>query len=92
MRQAQFCNLATINTLMKEYIAAGDMSAAKGILREMQQAGISPHSAPFRCLLSGAAKLGHLRDVWVTIDEMDRHGLRPDSYVVSMVMQTVRKV
>ena len=38
MQQAQFCNLVTINTLMKEYIAAGDMSAAKGILCEMQQA------------------------------------------------------
>ena len=92
MQQARFCNLVTYNTLMKGHIAAGDMTAAKGILREMEQAGIAPDSACFSCLLSGAAKMGNLMEVWATIDEMDRRGFRPDSYAVSMVMQKVRKV
>ena len=91
MQQARFCNLVTYNTLMKGHIAAGDMTAAKGILREMEQAGISPDSASFSCLLSGAAKMGNLMEVWATIDEMDRRDFRPDSYAVSMVMQKVRR-
>ena len=37
MQQAQFCNLVTINALVKGYIAVGDMSAATGIPHVMQQ-------------------------------------------------------
>ena len=55
MREAQSCNLVTFNTLIKGHNGTGDMSAAKDVFPELEQAAFSPVAMTFSCLLSGAA-------------------------------------
>ena len=57
----------------------------------MKAAAIAPDSVTFSCLLAGALRGGNFKEVWAVIDEMDSFGVPPDAYIVSIMMQAVRK-
>mmetsp|Transcript_66818 Transcript_66818/g.120274 ORF Transcript_66818/g.120274 Transcript_66818/m.120274 type:complete len:1040 (-) Transcript_66818:72-3191(-) len=91
MRQLQLLSLVTYNTLLKGHAARGDFPKAKQLLNEIHQVGLAPDSASFNCLISAAVSASRFDEVWVVFDEMQRKGVLPDHFTISILMKVVRK-
>jgi len=91
MRGSCPLNLITYNTLMKGHCNKGDLKGAWKIFAEMEQAGFSPDSASFNCLISAAVANNDLPEAFSIIKKMDSGGVPLDQYTVSIMMKASRR-
>eukprot|EP00929_Paragymnodinium_shiwhaense_P121936 TRINITY_DN9438_c0_g2_i2.p1 TRINITY_DN9438_c0_g2~~TRINITY_DN9438_c0_g2_i2.p1 ORF type:complete len:839 (+),score=235.45 TRINITY_DN9438_c0_g2_i2:187-2703(+) len=91
MQQSSVPNLVTYNTLAKGYCLRGQLSQARAVLQQIADAGLTPDSASFNCLVNAAISAGDVRLAWDMIDEMERRGVKIDCYTVSIMMTAAKK-
>jgi len=91
MQQKKLQNLITYNTLMKGYAMKGDLTRARRLLQDMQEAGLKPNSASFNCLISAAVTGGDYQQAWTIFESMRKCGVEADSFTVCILLKIVRK-
>jgi len=91
MRAISKIDVVTYNTLLKGYCTHGDLSAAKGVLSEMESLGMPPNDVSFNCLINAAVSRGMWQEAWNTVDMMERSGVQVDQYTVSIMMKALKR-
>mmetsp|Transcript_1802 Transcript_1802/g.4390 ORF Transcript_1802/g.4390 Transcript_1802/m.4390 type:complete len:1064 (-) Transcript_1802:12-3203(-) len=86
-----FANIVTYNTLIKGYVAKGELARARHVFREMEAAGMQPDSASYNCLMGFMATAGSLAQALEVVAEMDLKGVPVDCYTVSIMMKVAKK-
>lgn len=94
MRRAGSSDIITYNTLLKGHCQAGDLCSAKKLLEEMREAGQKPNDVSYNCLVNAAVNLktGDLREAWAIVDMMEKDGISPDHYTLSIIMKALKRV
>mmetsp|Transcript_51436 Transcript_51436/g.110068 ORF Transcript_51436/g.110068 Transcript_51436/m.110068 type:complete len:1039 (-) Transcript_51436:95-3211(-) len=85
-------DIITFNTLLKGYCAIGDANGTKGILREIERAGLRPNQISYNCMINAAVSSGNMRTAWDTIATMESSGTSVDHYTVSIMLKALKKV
>lgn len=84
-------NIATFSSLLKGCHTSGDLRKAKEILREMAAVGIKPNEQTYNTFINDAVTKGDFQVVWEIVDMRKQAGVPVDSYLVSILMKTLRQ-
>mmetsp|Transcript_74709 Transcript_74709/g.117794 ORF Transcript_74709/g.117794 Transcript_74709/m.117794 type:complete len:890 (+) Transcript_74709:66-2735(+) len=89
-QQAKANNVAdviTFNTMMKGYIASGQEDAAKEVLDELSQTGLSATRTSFHGLLNARVNAKDFHGAWKLVSDMQRAGISPNAVTCSILLK-----
>lgn len=84
-------DIIAYNTFLKGYCNSGDIQSAKGLLQEMEAAGVAPNDVSYNCLINAAVSSGNFTEAWFTIERMQACGFPVDNYTVSILMKALKR-
>lgn len=90
-RNAAGPNVATFSSLLKGCHASGDLRKAKEILKEMAAIGLKPNEQTYNTFINLAVTKGDFQVVWDIVEMRKQAGVPVDSYLVSILMKTLRQ-
>merc|ERR1719463_157662 len=80
-------DVISINTMMKGYIAAGQESAAKQLLSEMPQKGLSATRTSYHGLLNARVNARDFIAAWKLVSQMQAAGISPNAVTCSILLK-----
>jgi pentatricopeptide repeat protein len=86
-KQERLADIVSYNTVMKGYIARGNVSAAKCLLTEISSNGLSPTHATFHTILNFLSSAEDRSGVWSVLADMQEAGVSPNSVTCSILLK-----
>jgi len=86
----ELCGVADVisyNTMMKGYIANGQEPAAKKLLGELSQKGLSATRTSFHGLLNARVNARDFNAAWKLVSEMQGSGISPNAVTCSILLK-----
>jgi pentatricopeptide repeat protein len=87
-KQDGFIDVVSFNTLMKAYLLNNRLDKARGIVREMKEAGFQPNRVTFNELINAIVSGGGTKkDIWDVVKEMKEMGMPPNQVTCSILLK-----
>lgn len=80
-------NAKTFTVLVRCYCAEGHVQGARDAMADAQRAGHVLERPTYTMMVTTAVNQGDFREVWATIQDMDRRNIRLDEYAISFLMK-----
>merc|ERR1719183_1431040 len=78
--------------LLKVYTANNDLKGARGVLADIEAAGLRPNQISFNVLINIAVNTNSLREAWNLVDMMEASNVPHDQYTVATMMKAVKRM
>jgi len=89
-RRADMIDVVSFNTLLKAYLANGDIRKARDIVRDMKRSGFEPNRVTFNEFVNAIiARGGCNADIWDVVKEMRGMGITPDQVTCSILLKNL---
>eukprot|EP00927_Polykrikos_kofoidii_P024881 TRINITY_DN22502_c1_g2_i1.p1 TRINITY_DN22502_c1_g2~~TRINITY_DN22502_c1_g2_i1.p1 ORF type:complete len:1096 (+),score=167.44 TRINITY_DN22502_c1_g2_i1:147-3434(+) len=84
-------DVVTYNTLLKGYCSLGRFDDARLLLEEMESSSPQPNDVSYNCLINAAVQANKISAAWQVIDGMERRGISPDHFTVSIMLKSLKR-
>merc|ERR1719171_2604661 len=89
MKQLDLVDVVSYNTMVKAYLAWGQVEEAQGLLQEMSRRGFPPNKVTYNELLNARVVANDRRGMWSLIEDMQASGVAPSSATCSILLKSL---
>jgi len=89
MKQLDYADVVSYNTMLKSHLHAGRSDAAHQILHEMSERGLPANKVTYNELLNARVIAKDRRGIWQLIGDMKKAGLQPNTVTISILLKSL---
>merc|ERR1719353_728220 len=89
MKELDFVDVVSYNTVLKSYLSAGKVDAAQKLLAEMSERGLPANKITYNELLNAKVQSKDRRGLWKLIEQMQAAGVAPNSVSCSILLKSL---
>merc|ERR1719171_1736942 len=89
MKQLDFVDVVSYNTMVKAYLACGACQEAQALLQEMTGRGLPPNKVTYNELLNARVVAKDRKGMWSLIDDMLASGVSPSPATCSILLKSL---
>lgn len=86
-KSRKVADTVTYNTMIKGYLASGNENAARGLLDDLSQQGLTATRPSFHGLLNARVNAGDARGAWRLVAEMQLADISPNAVTCSILLK-----
>lgn len=89
MKQLDFVDVVSYNTMLKAYLMLGRFQEAHALLREMTEHGLPANKVTYNEFLNALVIAKDRRGTWALLDDMEAAGLAPNPATCSILLKSM---
>merc|ERR1719478_807462 len=89
MKQLGVVDVVSYNTMVKAYLAWGQVQEAQALLQEMSRRGLPPNKVTYNELLNARVMAKDRRGMWSLIEDMEASGVAPSPATCSILLKSL---
>merc|ERR1719265_2683099 len=89
MKELDFVDVVSYNTILKSYLSSGKVDAAQKLLEEMSTRGLPANKITYNELLNAKVQSRDRRGMWKLIEQMQAVGVTPNSVSCSILLKSL---
>merc|ERR1719359_2031472 len=89
MKQFGLVDVVSYNTMVKAYLAWGQVQEAQALLQEMSRRGLPPNKVTYNELLNARVMAKDRRGMWSLVEDMQASGVVPSSATCSILLKSL---
>merc|ERR1719421_1598538 len=89
MKELDFVDVVSYNTVLKSYLHAGKVDEAQKLLEEMSARGLPANKITYNELLNAKVQGKDRRRLWKIIEQMQAAGVAPNSVSCSILLKSL---
>merc|ERR1719171_3150117 len=89
MKQLNFVDTVTYNTMVKAYLSWNQAEQAQALLQEMSRRGLPPNKVTYNELLDARVMAKDRRGMWSVVEDMQANGVAPSPATCSILLKAL---